>query len=302
MEKPRPWLGWHGISVEGTHKVKPMKKIIGIIASPRRLANCEIMIKEISKHVPESHALSLLRLSDFNIRPCKGCYLCLFKNRRCIQRDDYDQVLEAMTDAHGYIVAAPTYFLGANGSLKMLLDRGLAFYGRLNQLWGKPSVGIGIAGIEGKEGSTLLDIQRFLKLILSDIKQVSMIYSALPGEVLLHDRNIQTASQLGQALFGNGLKNPSPLCPQCGGDTFRFLGEKRIGCMLCSNTGYIQWEGETPVFSIEKQGSGLFLSKKEALEHEEWLRKQVREFAEKREQLNNLRAPFKEGWKWIKPK
>jgi len=43
-----------------------MKKVLGIIASPRRLGNCEIMVKEISGHIPEPHELNLLRLSDFD--------------------------------------------------------------------------------------------------------------------------------------------------------------------------------------------------------------------------------------------
>ena len=55
------------------------------------------------------------------------------------------------------VVAAPTYLLGANASLKRFLDRGLSFYAHLDRLWGKPAVGVAIAGIEGMEGYTKLD-------------------------------------------------------------------------------------------------------------------------------------------------
>ncbi|HIJ57191.1 MAG TPA: flavodoxin family protein, partial [Deltaproteobacteria bacterium] len=40
-----------------------MKKILGIIGSPRRLGNSEIMVKEIGRHIPIPHELKLIRLS-----------------------------------------------------------------------------------------------------------------------------------------------------------------------------------------------------------------------------------------------
>ncbi len=278
-----------------------MKNILGIIASPRRLGNCEIIVKEISKNIAESHTLSLLRLSDFTVRPCKGCYLCLFKKRQCIQRDDLMVILNAMADADAMIVAVPTYFLGGNGSLKMLLDRGLAFYAFLERLWGKPSVGVGIAGIKGKEGSTVLDIERFLKLSMSDMKRTAMIYGALPGEILQKETTEKIAKELANALF-TSRRSPEALhCPLCGSSSFRFLTHERVRCLLCSNSGTLQMKDQRPVIGIEKEGNGLFLSKEDALEHEDWLRTRVGEYSAKREQMNTLRSPYREGWNWIKP-
>jgi len=65
-----------------------MKKILGIIGSPRKPGNCEIMVKTVSRHIPEEHELRLLRLADFDLRPCKGCYRCLMKDKTCILKDD----------------------------------------------------------------------------------------------------------------------------------------------------------------------------------------------------------------------
>jgi multimeric flavodoxin WrbA len=45
---------------------KKMKKILGIIGSPRKMGCSEIMIKEISRNISEPHELVLLRLTDFN--------------------------------------------------------------------------------------------------------------------------------------------------------------------------------------------------------------------------------------------
>ncbi len=278
-----------------------MKNVLGIIASPRRLGNCEIMVKEISRHIPESHELHLLRLSDFHIKPCRGCYLCLFKKQRCVLRDDLTTIIDSLANADGLILACPTYFLGPNSTLKRLLDRGMTFYAHVERLWGKPAVGIGISGIAGKEGYTLLGIESFLNLILADIKGCAIVTGALPGEVLQNDCNIDLAARLGKSLFGPAPEKKTPACPVCGGSTFRFLSKSDIRCMLCSNSGTIAIKADNPVFQIEKDEHGLFLSRQEALEHREWLRGEVRRYQEQKDRLKEIRSRYDENGHWIKP-
>lgn len=282
-------------------KADSSKNVLGIIASPRRLGNCEIFVKEVGRHIPESHELNLLRLSDFNIKPCKACYLCLFKKERCVQRDDLYTVLDAVVDADALILAAPSYFLGPNSSLKRLLDRGMAFYALADRLWNKPAVGVGIAGIPGKEGYTLLGIESFLKLILSDIKYCTMVYGALPGEVFMNEKNKQTAAMLGNALFAPSTESRHPACPLCGGQTFRFLQDDKIRCMLCSHTGTFSTENGRPVFQITRDEHDLFLSKEDALKHREWLREEVRRYNRQKDTLKKIRQRYKDDGNWIKP-
>ena len=277
------------------------KKVLGIIASPRRLGNCEIFTKEIGRHIPESHELNLLRLSDFNIKSCKGCYLCLFKKERCIQRDDLYTVLDAIANADALILTVPSYFLGPNSSLKRLLDRGMAFYALAERLWRKPAVGVGIAGMQGKEGYTLLGIESFLKFLLSDIKCCTMVYGALPGEVFMDKQNNRTAAVLGKALFASSKESQHPACPLCGGQTFRFLKDDEIRCMLCSNTGTFSMKNGRPVFQITGDDHGLFLSKEDALKHREWLREEVRKYSQQKDDLKEIQRRYKDEGNWIKP-
>ena len=82
-----------------------MQKILGISGSPRKPGNCEIMLKAVCRHVPEEHELHLLRLADFDLRPCKGCYRCLFKEKKCILKDDIGLIIEALAWADAVIVA-----------------------------------------------------------------------------------------------------------------------------------------------------------------------------------------------------
>jgi multimeric flavodoxin WrbA len=278
-----------------------MKKILGIIASPRKLGNSEIVVKEISRHISVPHELNLLRLSDFNILPCRGCYQCLFKSDGCPLPDDLYQIIGAIAEADALILAAPTYFLGANACLKLLLDRGIAFYAHAERIWEKPALGVGIAGIEGKEGDTLLTIEKFLKIFLSQIKGVTMLYGALPGEVFLNTQNKEICTNLAQALFGDLPEKKTYACPLCGGETFRFLGENRVKCMLCSNSGTVRMTEGIPVFEIRRSEHELFLSKEEALKHREWLRSMKDRFVTHKKELKEITVSYLKDGNWIKP-
>ncbi|MFP4033502.1 MAG: flavodoxin family protein, partial [Desulfococcaceae bacterium] len=151
-----------------------MKTVLGIIASPRRLGNCELMVKEIARSIPEPHDLRLLRLHDFAIGSCRACYACLFGDGVCPVGDDLPAAIEAIAGADALIVAAPTYYLGPNAALKDFLDRGLSIYAHADRLWGTPAVGVSVAGIPGREGYAKLGIQSFLKLLLGDVKGVEV--------------------------------------------------------------------------------------------------------------------------------
>ncbi len=279
-----------------------MKKVLGIVGSPRKLGNCEIMVKEISRNISIPHELHLLRLPDFNILPCRGCYLCLFKEKQCFIEDDFNLVLNSLVDADALIVSVPTYFLGANSCLKRFLDRGLSFYAHVEKLWDKPAVGVGIAGIKGKEGHTLLDIESFLKLILAKNKKVKMAYGALPGEVFINEKNKKIASELASALFGPLPDKKEPCCPLCGGDTFRFLEDNRVQCMLCSNSGTINMQTDNnTVFEINKSDHELFLSKEEVLKHRDWLVSMKTRFIKEKGKLKKVITSYRKEGNWIKP-
>ncbi|MBW1792574.1 MAG: flavodoxin family protein [Deltaproteobacteria bacterium] len=279
-----------------------MKKILGIIGSPRRLGNCEIMVKEISRNIPESHELQILRLPEFNFLPCKACYSCLFEKQRCVQEDDFQVVLDAIVQADALIVATPTYLFGANSSLKRFLDRGLTFYAHLENLWGTPAVGVGIAGMAGFEGYTKLNVDSFMKLTFSDVKGSEIIYGALPGEIFLNQNAKKRASILARALFAKPTEKSGPACPLCGGDTFRFLGDRKVRCMLCSNDGTIDMSSGEPVFEIRGgEEHHLFLSKKAVAAHLESLRQMKQRFIKRRKTLKEITQPYSEEGCWLKP-
>jgi multimeric flavodoxin WrbA len=279
-----------------------MKKVLGIIGSKRSSGNCEIMTKEISRQIPEPHQLTLLRLPDFDVRYCTGCYRCLIKGRGCVLDDDLSTVLEAISDADALILAVPTYFLSAHSCLKAFLDRAISFYSQADSLWGKPAVGVGTAGIEGKEGSTLLDIERFFATMMAINKQSRIIYGALPGETMLIENNRQVAAELAHSLFGPAKPKEGICCPLCGGETFRFLEGDRVRCMLCSESGALTARDGQFVLDIEAGDHVLLANKEEALKHRDWLLGMVGRFKEQKDNLREVAAEYADETPWISPK
>lgn len=286
-----------------------MKTLLGLVASPRKYGNSELFIKELFGNLPNGWRLRMLRLPELDIRPCIACYQCLFGPMRCVQRDDLDLFLQELTAADAVALAAPTYFLGANASLKKVLDRGLSFYAHMDALWAKPAVGVAIAGVPGLEGYTKLMVDSFLKLILSDHRGSQVLYGALPGEIFLQDEAKECARRLASALTQGPEEAASPRCRLCGGDTFRFLppkedtpaGSQRIRCMVCSNEGAIRWDGASLEVDTRPGLHPLFLTYDDAKAHLEWLRTMKDAFLAKRKELKEITRAYAAVGQWVRP-
>lgn len=277
-----------------------MKTVLGILGSMRKLGNCEIMTKEISRRIAAPHRLKLLRLPEFEIAPCRGCYTCLVKNA-CVIDDDHGRVRDALLEADMLIVAAPTYFLGPSASLKRFTDRGLCLYPHAENLWGKPAVVVGIAGIAGKEGYTLLGLENFVRMLFGDLRMERIVYGALPGEVFLNEENRHTAAALAEALAGEAAEQSGPCCPLCGGRTFRFLEKNQVRCMLCSNAGTLSMEGVEPRLHIHRSRHEFFLTREDALTHKQWLIGMKSRFLEHKKALKTISLEYRGDGDWIRP-
>ncbi|MEJ5349224.1 MAG: flavodoxin family protein [Desulfosoma sp.] len=288
-----------------------MKTLLGLVGSPRKFGNSEIFVKEIHRCLEGSWDLRLLRLPELDIRPCLACYQCLFGPMKCVQKDDLELVLNELLKADGIVLAAPTYFLGANASLKRLLDRGLSFYAHIEALWAKPAVGVAIAGVEGLEGYTKLMVDSFLKLILADHRGSEVLYGALPGEVLLDEAGRTAAQRLAKALeHGAEPSDAKNLrCPLCGGDTFRYLpchdpapsNVQKVRCMTCSSEGTLRWTGTSFVVETVRGEHPLFLTREDAVAHLKWLQSMKHLFLERRDQLKAITRTYKNLGTWVRP-
>ncbi len=278
------------------------KILLGILGSPRKAGNSELFVKELHRNLPPDWELRLMRLPELDVRPCRACYKCLFGEMRCPIKDDFQLAMDALAAADALAIAAPAYLLGANASLKNFLDRGLGLYGRIDELWGKPAVGVAIAGVEGMEGYTKLVIDSFIKLVYGDHRGSAVLYGALPGEIFLEGDGKAVAARFAATLAGDAkpAAPESPVCPLCGGDTFRFLPGGVARCMVCSSAGRYEWTDGRLDMRMERGGHPFFLTYEDARNHAEWLRGMKEKFLARRNELKEVTQSYTQEVVWVR--
>ena len=98
-------------------------KVIGIVGSPRKNGNTELLTAHTLKAVAEEGLdTELIRLAGLEIRPCNACMVCQ-KEERCSIEDDLFPVYLKMKQADGIILASPVYFGSATALIKALIER-----------------------------------------------------------------------------------------------------------------------------------------------------------------------------------
>jgi len=98
-------------------------KAIGIVGSPRKNGNTEILTKHTLRAIEEEGLdTELIRLADLDIRPCNACMVCRGEER-CPIDDDLFPLYIKMKEAEAIILASPVYFGSATALLKALMER-----------------------------------------------------------------------------------------------------------------------------------------------------------------------------------
>ncbi len=277
-----------------------MKRILGLVASQRKIANGEILIKEAAASIGEKFELELIRLPELNLQPCKACYACLVPDQRCPLMDDLYFLLDKIKEADGLILSAPCYALGPAAITKLFGDRIIALTQHLDELWGKPCVIIGTAGIKGWEGYTLSALIANTRFLGFEVKDAHMFLGALPGEALVNEKSIERIRALGATLFSEPRQQEAGQCPTCWSDVWKFPEPNHAVCPLCgqeadvhSSEHGLQWDFGS---------AGKRFEKEELIEHFQiWLKAQVREFGSRRKELSEIRSCYKGEDIWIKP-
>ena len=102
---------------------KSEKRVIGIVGSPRRNGNTELIVDSIIEGAEEVGAQSQkVILKDLKIGPCRACNVCT-KTGSCVQQDDMDALLTQMFDSDVWILGTPVYWWGPTAQFKAFLDR-----------------------------------------------------------------------------------------------------------------------------------------------------------------------------------
>lgn len=99
-----------------------MKKndVLIIISSPRKISNSTFAALKLAENINKKY--KIININNFFLKPCKGCFICS-ETLSCCIKDDFKKIIDNIKMAKIIIVAAPVYFTGVPGPLKIFVDR-----------------------------------------------------------------------------------------------------------------------------------------------------------------------------------
>ncbi|MFC1977536.1 flavodoxin family protein [Chloroflexota bacterium] len=104
-----------------------MMKVLGIVCSPRKGGNTEILVKASLAKAREAGAeIELVTLAGKTVNPCDACYSCK-KTGKCHIKDDMQDIYTKLLDSQGIIFGTPVYFYSLCAQAKALIDRTFLF-------------------------------------------------------------------------------------------------------------------------------------------------------------------------------
>ena len=104
-----------------------MKKILGIMGSPRRNGNTHILLSKILGGAESEGAKGdILFLADLAIQECNGCHVC-WEGKECSKGDDMNSIYPRIIESDGVVFGTPVYWYGPTALMKGFIDRFVFF-------------------------------------------------------------------------------------------------------------------------------------------------------------------------------
>jgi multimeric flavodoxin WrbA len=98
-------------------------RILGVVGSPRRGGNTEILMKEALNVAHEAGCdTEMFLMSEKQVVPCDACGTC-FEAGACVVQDDMQELYSMFDSADGIIIGSPVYFGSVSAQTKMIMDR-----------------------------------------------------------------------------------------------------------------------------------------------------------------------------------
>lgn len=267
-------------------------KVVAICAG-RRMGNSEILAKFALKGAEDAGCeVALMRLQDFQVKPCTGCEVCMGKkvingqDTVCSipdNADQYTKYVEMVMEADAFIVASPCYNLTVAGRLLDALNRQHRFLSQLKRRCNEKPKYAATIGVGGTDWTNyLMPVLNFAATELCGSKMHladQLLVEGHPaiGTVILDDAATARAYQLGQNLVKAAQENKAhhcylgdaeEICPICHGNHLQLRKGKLI-CPTCDISArvtevdgkvQITWEQGYDVCRWSEYGDNLHLS------------------------------------------
>jgi multimeric flavodoxin WrbA len=194
----------------GSYNCKNKMKVLGIMGSPRRKSNTEILLDKALEGARETGAeVEKVLVSKLKISPCLEIYACL-KDGNCAIKDDMQSLYKKLLEADHIIFASPMFFYGITSQAKAIIDRCQALWVRSHVLgMGKEDkrvrrgVFISVGATQGKKlfDGAVLTVKYFFDAIGVKYSGDLLIRGVdKKGQIEEHPATLEDAFRLGQEL------------------------------------------------------------------------------------------------------
>lgn len=98
-------------------------RVLGVVGSPRRHGNTEIVVDEVLRGAEEAGAaVEKVILSELDIAPCEACAACV-DTGECVTADAMEELFLRMQQSQVWVLGTPVYWWGPSAQFKTFLDR-----------------------------------------------------------------------------------------------------------------------------------------------------------------------------------
>lgn len=189
-------------------------KVLGIMGSPRRQGNTELLLDKALEGAREEGAeVQKVLVSKLKISPCLEIYACL-KDGNCAIKDDMQSLYKKLLEADHIIFASPIFFYGVTSQAKAVIDRCQALWVRRYVLgMGKgdkrvrKGVFISVGATRGKKlfDGTVLTVKYFFDAVGVKYSNDLLVRGVDDkAQIKEHPATLEDAFRLGQELvLGN---------------------------------------------------------------------------------------------------
>ncbi len=182
-----------------------MVRILGIVGSPRKGGNTEIIVRHALEAARSVGAeTEIILLAENRVEPCDGCGVCS-KTGKCRIDDDFEHVFNRMTEADGLIFASPSYYESMTPHMKALIDRSGTFNSSAHSRTKFDGKVAGAMSVARRTGLANVWTQQLLfilsqKMIVPGIKSYANAVGSTKGDVLKDPEGMETSWDLGVAV------------------------------------------------------------------------------------------------------
>lgn len=188
-------------------------KVLGILGSPRREGNTEILLDEALRGASDHGGrCEKIVLRDLKITPCLEIYKCA-EDGVCAIQDDMQPLFPKIVHAERLIIASPVFFYGVTGLAKAMIDRCQSLWARkyilklpVSPIANRQGAFISVAATQGKKlfDGVKLTVKYFFDAIDVEYSDELLVRGAdEKGEVRKQPEALKESYELGRRLVTN---------------------------------------------------------------------------------------------------